>query len=343
MYIDERKLKILKVIIDDFISTAQPVGSRTIAKKYELGVSSATIRNEMADLEELGLLNQPHTSAGRIPSNQGYRLYVDSLMKSNQLGDEQRAEIKNLLVNRIIEIEDVVEQATRILADMTGLTAMISLPQFKKSTLSNMKLIRVTDQKVLLIMVSKSGIVKSRTLGLKDISQGILDVISNILLNKLQDVPIESINVRLINSIKLELPEYSEVIDYLVPILRDSFRDINDIDVKIDGINNIFHFIEYNDVHNVQNFLEKIEDVETVGALFKRLNENDNISVMIGSEIGVEGFENCSIVSVPYKFNGKNTGRICVVGPTRMNYSLSVSVVDYIRETLSEIFTGIYL
>ena len=341
--ISDPKLKILRVIIDDFISTAQPVGSRTLAKKYELGVSSATIRNEMADLEELGLLSQPHTSAGRIPSNQGYRLYVDNLMQSSSLGDEQRATIKNLLVNKIIEVEDVVEQAAGILAKMTGLTAMISLPQFKKSKLANMKLIRVTELKVLLIMVSKSGIVKSHTLGLQDISQGILDVVSNTLLMKLTEVPIEEINARLINSIKSELPEYANLIDYLVPLLRDTLRDIDDIDVKVEGINNIFNFIEYSDVHKVQKFLELIKDNKVMGRIFNEIGNQEGISIQIGSEIDIDGLDNCSMVSAPYKFNGKKAGKVCVVGPTRMDYSMSVAVVDYIRETLGEIFSGINL
>jgi len=343
LYIDDRKLKILKVIIDDFISTAQPVGSRTIAKKYELGVSSATIRNEMADLEELGLLSQPHTSAGRVPSDRGYRLYVDNLMNYSNLGDEQREVIKNLLVKRIIEVEDVVEQTVDILAKMTGLTAIISLPQFKKSKLANMKLIRVTELKVLFIMVSQSGIVKSHTLGLQDISQGILDVISNTLLTKLTDVHIEDINARTINSIKSEIPEYGEVIDYLVPILRNTLRDIDDIDVKMEGINNIFNFIEYSDVHKVQKFLEIIEDPKVMGRIFKDVTSQEGIAIQIGAEINIEGLENCSMVTAPYKFNGKNAGKICVIGPTRMDYSKSVSVVDYIRETLGEIFSGIYL
>ncbi len=130
MHMGDRKLQILKLIIDDFISTAQPVGSRTIAKKYTLGVSSATIRNEMADLEELGYLEQPHTSAGRVPSDLGYRLYVDSLMKEGILAGEQMQIIRSLLVNRIIEVEDVIHQATQLLSDMTHMTSFISLPLF---------------------------------------------------------------------------------------------------------------------------------------------------------------------------------------------------------------------
>lgn len=341
--VDDRKLKILRVIIDDFIRTAQPVGSRTLAKKYGLGISSATIRNEMADLEDLGLLQQPHTSAGRVPSEEGYRLYVDSLMQNRKLNIQQKDLIRKLLLHRVIEIDDVINQATAIMAEMTGLVSMISLPQFKKSKLQNMKLIKVTDSKVLLILVSNSGIVKNLTLAMSDINQRVLDMISDTLLSKLHGTPIEEITPKAIHNIKRELVEYADLIEYLVPLLRDTLREIDDVDVKVDGINNIFKFAEYKDLEKVRELYEKVTNKVFQSKVINTRPQLDEVSISIGQNNQMENLEGCSIVSSKYNFNGKQAGTICFIGPTRMDYSLAVSVMGYIKETLDGIFSGIYL
>lgn len=340
---NDRKLQILRVIIDDFIRTAQPVGSRTLAKKYGLGISSATIRNEMADLEDLGLLLQPHTSAGRVPSEEGYRLYVDTLMLDQKLDIDQQDLIRKLLLHRVIEIDDVISQAATIMSEMTGLVSMVSLPQFKKSKLQNMKLIRVTDSKVLLILVSNSGIVKNLTLAMSEIPQRVLDMISDTLLHKLIGTPIEEITPKAINNIKKELVEYEDLIEYLVPLLRDTLREIDDVDVKVEGLNNIFNYAEYKDVEKVKDLYEKITDKGFQGKIIHTRPLNDDVAISIGQNNRVDGLHECSIVSTSYKFNGKQAGTLCFVGPTRMDYSLAVSVIGYIKETLEGIFSGIYL
>lgn len=340
---DDRKLKILQVIIDDFIRTAQPVGSRTLAKKYGLGISSATIRNEMADLEDLGLLTQPHTSAGRVPSEDGYRLYVDSLMQNRKLDIQQKDLIRKLLLHRVIEIDDVIEQTSSIMADMTGLVSLVSLPQFKKSKLENMKLIKVTDSKVLLILVSNSGIVKNLTLAMSDINQRVLDMISDTLLQKLHGTPIEEITPKAIHNIKRELVEYSELIEYLVPLLRDTLREIDDVDVSLSGVNNIFRYAEYQDVDKVRELYEKITNKEFQSKVVNSRPLTNEVSIGIGQNNQLNDLSDCSVVSTNYNFNGKQAGTLCFIGPTRMDYSLAVSVMGYIKETLEGIFSGIYL
>lgn len=340
---DDRKLKILQVIIDDFIRTAQPVGSRTLAKKYGLGISSATIRNEMADLEDLGLLTQPHTSAGRVPSEDGYRLYVDNLMQRRKLDIQQQDLIRKLLLHRVIEIDDVVKQTSSIMAEMTGLVSLVSLPQFKKSKLENMKLIKVTDSKVLLILVSNSGIVKNLTLAINDINQRVLDMISDTLLQALYGTPIEEITPKKIHSIKRELSEYSGIIEYLVPLLRDTLREIEDVDVSLSGINHIFNYAEYQDVEKVRDLYEKITNKEFQSTIINTRPISDEVSIAIGKNNRLEDLAECSVVSTNYNFNGKQAGTICFIGPTRMDYSLAVTVIGHIKETLEGIFSGIYL
>ncbi len=338
----ERKLQILKLVIDDFIDTAQPVGSRTIAKKYELGISSATIRNEMADLEDLGYLIQPHTSAGRIPSELGYRLYVDSLMKQMALGMDERQIIRNLLVRKIIRVEDVIRQASELLAAMTQMISVISLPQFKKTKLVNMKLIRVNESNVLLILVSDAGVFKSIPMELAGLEQKHLDRLSDGLLTVLIGATIQDISVKTIMKLKTLLPEYSPFVDYLIPILRDTLRQLDEIEVHIEGTGFIFDLPEYNDMDKAKKFMESLQDKDTIIRLFDDVTPR-GLSVKIGNEIGHEAFRDSSVVAAGYRINEDTCGHIGVIGPTRMNYGHVVTVVDSFRQTLTEIFSGINL
>jgi len=342
MNINERKLLILKAIIDDFINTAQPVGSRTLAKNYPLGISSATIRNEMADLEDLGLLQQPHTSAGRIPSGQGYRLYVDNLMKHSALGRAQQEKIKSLLLSNLIELDDVVKQAVKLLSQITGMTAVISLPKFNLSKLENIKLVKINDQKVLLILVSNSGDFKTIPLGINSSNQQVLDMITDAMTERLHGLTIKDITLRTIGAIKSDLPNYIGFIDYLMPILRDTFRDIDQVETYVEGIHNVLNLPEFQEVGRAQAFFDTMESREKICIMLEN-GETEGITVRIGPEIGLEELSDCSMIRASYKVNNVVAGSLAVIGPMRMDYGASVAVVDYIRETLSEIFSGINL
>ena len=340
---NERKLRILKVIIDDFINTAQPIGSRTIAKKYGLGISSATIRNEMADLEELGYLIQPHTSAGRIPSDEGYRIYVDSLMNQKRIAKNDREIIRTLLLTKVIEIDDVIKQSVKLLADMTRLISFASLPQFNKSKLTNMKLVKINNSKIMMILVADSGIVKTLNLQLNIENQQILDDISEVFMSLLENSTIEDISVKKISMIKNLLPQYENIINYLVPILRDTLNELDGVDTYIEGLNNVFDFPEFNDVNSLKEFIEIIQNKEVLFSTIIGKDYKDGITIRIGKEIDNANLENCSVINVCYKVNGRYVGKIGLIGPTRMDYGKVISVVDYVRETLSDIFTGIFL
>jgi len=338
----ERKLQILKLVIDDFIDTAHPVGSRTIAKKYELGLSPATIRNEMADLEDLGYLVQPHTSAGRVPSDLGYRLYVDSLMRQMSLEMNERQVIRNLLLHNIIRVEDVVRQAAELLAGMTQMIAVVSLPQFKKTKLVNMKLVRINVSNVLLILVSDTGVFKNIPMELRDLEQQHLDRLSDGLLEALKGATIQDISVKTILKLKTQLPEYGPFIDYLIPILRDTLRQLDEVEIRIEGTGTIFNLPEYNDMDRARRFLETLQDTDTLLRLFDDVTPR-GITVKIGKEIGLEPFRDSSIVASGYRINEDTCGHIGIIGPTRMNYGHVVTIVESFRQTLTEIFSGINL
>lgn len=336
-----RKLSILKVIIDDYIQTGQPVGSRTVSKKPSIAVSSATVRNEMADLEELGYLLQPHTSAGRIPSDIGYRLYVDLIDESFKIGKTEQDLIKTILYVKSCEVEDIVKQALKIITQMTRLPTVVSLPLFKKSYLQNMKLIKVNDNRVLLILVSDTGVVKNISLPILVADQDALDAIAGALLDKFRNTTIGEISVKEVNKLRTELKDHSRIIEYLIPILRDSLKEISEVELYVDGINHIFEINEFSELSRARQFLDLISNEKL---LYEALNEaKDGITVCIGRENKLPQLHSLSLIAAPYKFNGLNDGRIGVIGPTRMEYDRVISTVRFAADTLSSLFSGIDL
>jgi heat-inducible transcriptional repressor len=342
MQINDRKLRILKLIIDDFIDTAQPVGSRTIARKYPVGISSATIRNEMADLEELGYLLQPHTSAGRIPSEEGYRLYVDRLLSDGPIDKDQMELIKGLLRGNLIEVEDVVRQAAQLLTQLTGMVSLISLPQFKKSRLFNFKMVRILNAKVLMILVADSGQFKAIPIDFADVDQNELDRLSDLIRDRFFQRHIEEIDIRKMGALMVEYPEYRRVLEYLLPIVRETFREIDLLEYVVEGKDRIYAMQDFSARQKAQALSEALDQDKIVERLLGPVDV-EGISVRIGSEIGLEAFGTCSIVTTPYRVNNAPAGKIAVLGPTRMDYGQAMSMVNYIRETLSELFSGIHL
>jgi heat-inducible transcriptional repressor len=340
--ISERQLRILEAIISDFIDTAQPVGSRTISKKYPLGISSATIRNEMADLEELGYLQQPHTSAGRIPSDLGYRLYVDSLVNVHTIGYEEKEVIQSLLRSRIIEANDLAKQAAKLLAEFTGLVAIVAIPKFNKCKLGNLKLVKVSDSRVLLIMVTDTGIVKNIQLGISNTDQFILDRVSDTMLNHLSGETIENIDMRSILKIKDKLSNYGDFVDYLIPILRDALKSLNGTEHHTEGLSQLLTIQEFSNPEKARAIFDFLKNPENLEKLVEGCPVNQ-LSIKIGSEIGLDALDECSVITSAYKVDGKTDGRVIVLGPKRMDYGNVVSIVNYISNTLSDVFSGITL
>jgi len=342
MMISERQLRILDAIIRDFIDTAQPVGSRTISKKYPLGISSATIRNEMADLEELGYLKQPHTSSGRIPSDLGYRLYVDSLVNAHTIGLEEKELIQSLLLNNIIEANDVAAQASELIAGFTHLVSVITIPQFNKCKLANLKMVKVSDSKVLLILVTDTGVVKSIPLALSNTDQFILDKISDTMLSHLLGETIENIDVRAILRIKEKLHGFGNIVDYLIPILRDALKNLSETELFIKGEENILSIDEFHESDKAKKLFDFFRSEEELKQLLEQV-EPKRLSIKIGSEIGIAALEDCSMITASYKVDGKSDGKIIVIGSKRIDYGNVVSIINYMSNTLSELFSGINL
>lgn len=329
MDMDERKIKILEAIINDYITTAEPVGSRTIAKKYDLGISSATIRNEMADLEEMGYLEQLHTSSGRKPSDKGYRLYVDKLMHVTNLSPEEEYTIKNQLLNAALyEVDNIVKRATELLSELTKLTCIVKKPSVKKERIKSIQLINIDTHDILAVIVTHSNIIKNTIIRVgKSVSTEILSKLTGILNERLCNLTIEEINLSVINSLNMDLRGYQEIYDAIIPALYESLNSTETSDIYLQGTTNILNYPEYNDIVKAKEILSLLYDRNSLLGL---LNDDDRISVSIGEENGLEEAKDCSIIRAAYFINNRPLGTIGVIGPTRMPYSKIISIMSKI-------------
>lgn len=334
--IDERKIKILQVIINDYITTGEPVGSRTIAKKYELGVSPATIRNEMADLEELGYLEQPHTSAGRIPSSKGYRLYVDKLMKQQQLSLEEQLAIKNEIIDMaLLEVDKMVKQVSSLLSDLTQLTCVAKTPSFNKGYIKSLQLMIIDENNILVVIITDRG-VKNSIIKVKNIpSSKEIEKINHVLNMRLKNHTIEQINLQVINSIRDDLTGYDDIFNPLIKVLYETLNNGNENDdVVTEGTTNIFNYPEYNDIESAKEILSLLEDKGKISAL---LDNKDGFSIRIGDENYLPGAKNCSVISAVYFMDDVPLGTIGLIGPRRINYSKVVSIMAEVMKELNEV------
>lgn len=337
MNMDERKKKILQAIIDDYIDTAEPIGSRTIARKHELGLSSATIRNEMADLEEMGYLAQPHTSAGRVPSDKGYRLYVDHLMQVHELQTDEIEKIKQTMEMKINELSQLIRQASAALSRFTRYTSMAVSPQMKTSTIKAIQVVPIETGKAMLIVVTNAGIVRNNLVKISESLQpDILIMISNALHNKLAGLTIEQVNLRIIKELEKEIGMSADI---LLPILNGAAECINQIDhpeVYVEGTTNIFNHPEFRDMVKAREFMNMLDEKTGIcKALFDSI-DSGGVLVKIGTENDLMGIRECSLITANYNIADTFVGTIAIIGPTRMEYPRVISSMKYIKKFMSE-------
>ncbi|MFL0195807.1 heat-inducible transcriptional repressor HrcA [Clostridium sp. WILCCON 0269] len=342
MEIDERKIRILQAIVNDYINTAEPVGSRTIAKKYNLGVSSATIRNEMSDLEEMGYLEQLHSSSGRIPSNKGYRLYVDELMPIPNLSPEELYIIKSQIIDAaLFEVDKIIKQAINLLSQLTRLTSIVKAPSIRKGYIKHVQLINIESNKsILLVIIIDSGIIKNNLIKVgKAISDEVLAKLSNILNARLKNLSAEQINLKVINELRIDLNGYEDIFNHIISALYDSLNSVDNSQIYMQGATNIFNYPEYKDIEKARGFLSMLDNKDKVSGL---LNSESSISVKIGEENYIEGAENCSVVSAVYSLNKRPIGEIGVIGPTRIPYSKVISILENVVREMNYILSHTY-
>lgn len=338
--LDERKQKILSAVIEDYIATAEPIGSRTIARKYSIGISPATIRNEMADLEEMGYLSQPHTSAGRVPSNKGYRFYVDYLLPKKKLNSEEQSFIRNIFKKRVLELEDLIQEAGKVISELTSYTSIILGPQLETSRLKHLQLVKLEEGKALIIIVTNYGTISHSIVEIPpSFTDSDLTRISNLLNTKIMGMALADITPEVIETVKDEMMEYDGVLNTLINILLDNLDEAKDnVKVTSAGSSKMLSFPEFKDVEKAKNFLSLIEEQDLLYKVFKKLCKPNAITVTIGTENPCTELQDYSIVTTSLSVGDKNLGIWGILGPTRMEYSKVITtlqkVTDYLSSTL---------
>lgn len=341
MDLDERKLKILQAVVRNYLETGEPVGSRTISKYTDLNLSSATIRNEMSDLEELGYIIQPHTSAGRIPTDKGYRLYVDHMVVEKI---QEMEDIKNKLDKKADRIELLLQQVAKLLAVNTNYTSMVSKPHYRHKKVKFIQLSEVEEDQLLAVIVIEGNIVKNKIIGLNVSLTKEMTLKLNIVLNTfLQGLDLTEINMALIQQMKEQAGEYSEVIGCILDAIAEAISEEDNLEIYTSGATNIFKYPELSDASKASELLYTFEEKEELTKLINDANEwddnqNHGIQVYIGDEAPLQVMKDCSMVTATYEIEKGVYGKIGIVGPKRMDYEKVVGTLKTLMVQLDDIF-----
>lgn len=335
--LSDRQRLILNAIVDNYIHSAEPVGSRTISKRDGIGFSSATIRNEMADLEELGYLEQPHTSAGRVPSTKGYRFYVDNLIQPQHISTDETSRLKQLFAERINHIEQVIESTAAILSQMTNYTSIVLGPEIFEHRLKHIQIVPLNETQAVAIIVTNTGRVENKLFELPvGVQAGEIEKLVNLLNNKLSDVPLWQLRQHLYQEIAGEMRRHTEQYEEMLHVIENSFNKEEDR-VFLRGATKIMNQPEFRDVEKVKDILELLEQNDQLLRLFG--TPTDGMQIRIGQENNLDAIKQCSVITTSYYLEGKPVGMIGILGPTRMEYGKVIAVLDYLAEGLSRMLT----
>lgn len=339
MELDERKRTILFAIIKTYLETGEPVGSRTISKFTDLNLSSATIRNEMSDLEEMGYIIQPHTSAGRIPSDKGYRFYVDQLMADKE---KEVDEMKEILIEKADKMEQMLKTAARSLAVNTNYATMISAPQIHCNKLKFIQLSRMEQNKIVAVIVVEGNIIKNEIIDVDgELSDETLLKLNILLNTNLNGLSIDEINLAIISHMKEQAGIHSDLVNNVIDAVADAIRADEDLEIYTSGANNIFKYPELSDHEKaseiISAFEEKKQLTEIVQETLSR-GEPQGIQVYIGEETPMQSMKDCSIVTATYELEEGMQGTIGIIGPKRMDYDKVLSTLKSLKYQLDSIY-----
>lgn len=335
--LNERKKKILQIIIEDYISSAEPVGSRTIARKYDLGLSPATIRNEMSDLELLGYLEQPHTSAGRIPSAQAYRFYVDALIEPGTLTDNDMALIDGWYNERRRNIDDIFQSTAKILSRMTQNVSMVLTNQQTIANFCYLKFLTLDSQHAILCIVADDGSIDTNVVDIPlGMSSEEMDYLAGKMSKLLEDRNLSDISVEILQNVHTDVVEDKLIFSSLLQAVRKMTGRRQEQKVFLGGTKQLLNQPEFRDVERVRNLLGILEEEKVLKDLLQG-GEDSGLKVTIGSENKFTGIQDCSMVQATYRLNGQIVGTMAVLGPTRMEYGKVISVMDYLHKYLKTI------
>lgn len=341
MELDARKMRILQAIVDDYILTAAPVGSRTIARNTDIGLSSATIRNEMSDLEEMGFLGQPHTSAGRIPSDKAYRFYVNSIMHRAMLSSAEISAIKDHYSQKLSDVDDIVKQTAYVLSSVTKYTSMVLAPRIHAAKLKYIHLVHLAEDRALVVIVTDAGLARDAMIRLPEgVGEDDLEKLSRTLNNRLAGHRLDEISTLNIKELMGDLADQRQYLDAITASLRQSL-DEGPRRVELSGARNILNYPEYSDVDRARSLLATIEQKDV---LYRMLSGKGDFefTITIGGENENDDMKDCSVVTARYRVGNEPVGSFGVIGPTRMNYSRVIAVMNQIGMSLSDLFTNMF-
>ena len=340
MQLDERKTKILQAIIRNYLETGEPVGSRTISKYTDLNLSSATIRNEMADLEEMGYILQPHTSAGRIPSDKGYRFYVDAMMEDRE---REVVELKEMLVERQDKMETLLKQVAKVLAQNTQYATMISAPQPRGNKVKFIQLSRVDIDQILAVIVVEGNVIKNNILSVaQELSDETLLKLNILLNTHLNGLSIEEINLGMIAALKQQAGIHSDIVGEVLDAVADAIKAEEDLQIYTSGTNNIFRDPELADNAKASELINTFEEKQLLSGLVQEALADESsetgIQVYIGNETPVQSMKDCSVVTATYELGEGMKGTIGIIGPKRMDYDKVIGTLRTLQNQLDELY-----
>lgn len=358
MELDERKVKILKAVIQNYLDTGEPVGSRTISKLTDMKLSSATIRNEMADLEELGYIVQPHTSAGRIPTDKGYRFYVDDMMAEKEKGlsdresevadkEKELDSMKDMLSEKVDRVEELLQNVAKVLAKDTNYATMITSPKVKGNKLKFVQLSQLESNKILAVIVMEGNLIRNKVITVSEsLSQENLLKLNILLNTTLTGLTLEEMNLSIVSKMENQAGEHINLVKEVLDAIVDTISNADDLKIYTSGATNIFKYPELSDSAKASELIYALEEKKSLTDLVSldtdivddSDNSNHGIQVYIGNETPVESMKDCSVVTATYELADGMKGTIGIIGPKRMNYEKVVETLKNMRTQLDDVF-----
>ena len=341
MELDERKRKILQAVIRNYLETGEPVGSRTISKYTDLNLSSATIRNEMADLEEMGYILQPHTSAGRIPSDKGYRFYVDSMMEEKE---KEVVGMKEMLLERQDKMEVLLQQVVKVLAQNTNYATMISAPKTHGNKVKFIQLSHVDENQILAVIVVEGNVIRNHILNVEEkLSEETLLKLNILLNTHLNGLSLSEINLGMITAMKQQAGIHSNIVSGVIDAVAGAIQEEEDLQIYTSGTSNIFKYPELADQQSASNLIGTFEEKKQLSSLLQGEEAGGTgtgIQVYIGNETSVSSMKDCSVVTATYELEEGMRGTIGIVGPKRMDYDKVIGTLKMLQNQLDELYKG---
>ncbi len=337
---DDRKKRILRAIIDDHILTAAPVGSRTISRKYDMGLSSATIRNEMSDLEEMGYLEQPHISAGRVPNARAYRLYVDQLLESGEVDALVADQAREYFLRHVKQLEDVVASTAQVLSELTRYASLVLMPRQLELRIRSLHMVSISRSAALVIIVTDAGIVRDSMVHVSEsLDSDALYAISRMLTERFRDRTLGEVQ-EMLRQYVLQAEADPRVLRGIMELAEQIEKQNATDNVQVHGSHNILYYPEYQDVDTARSVLTLLEAKERLVSLMKA-NTDAAFDVRIGPENGIPEMACCSLILAPYQASGGSTGTLGIIGPTRMPYDRVMSTLTAVGGALTDMLSAI--